>query len=223
MGQQFHRKRGGREAAILGLLLGIAAWAGAALAVPPVVLAQATLGSAAPSRPSADNEPIRLIPLPDPPGEPQGEAPQSSVLPETWPDAGPPRAATMPQPDMTPFSSPTMKVSLPPAPRPAGTRVFLHHSASSETERQRAHRLAEHLTRQGFYIAAIRAVDHDIKAGSVRYFFPEDRRPGEAVVRSLQAFYDEQGIAEPPREPRGFLDYTPKPHDGTIEVWLPNG
>ena len=84
-----------------------------------------------------------------------------------------------------------------------------------------AYRLTERLAEEGFYIADIRAVDQEIRSGSVRYFFPEDRGDSEAVVEALRDFYDEEGLGEPPQAPRPFFAYSPKPHDGTIEVWLP--
>ena len=104
-----------------------------------------------------------------------------------------------------------------------GPRVFVHYSRFREIDRNRAIRLARALRAQGFQVADIRPVDLNIRSGSVRFFFPEDRGNGEAVLRSFRQFYDEEGsLGEPPRQPQALTGYNPKPSLGTLEIWIPS-
>ena len=104
-----------------------------------------------------------------------------------------------------------------------GPRVFVHYSRFRDVDRDRAIRLARALRAQGFQVADIRPVDANIRAGSVRFFFPEDRGNSEAVLRSFRQFYDEEGgLGEPPRQPQGLTGYNPKPSFGTVEIWIPS-
>jgi hypothetical protein len=72
--------------------------------------------------------------------------------------------------------------------------------------------------RQGFDIVAIRAVAVAIGAGSVRYYFPGDRRAALTLANS----YNRQLAAVRPRigSPRDFGHYAPKPQPGTVEIWI---
>ena len=114
-------------------------------------------------------------------------------------------------------------VFAPPASPVPGARVFVHHSSFREADRQRAIRLAEQLRSQGLHVADVRAVDTAVRAGSVRFFFPDDRERSDGVLRALRRFYAEEGgLGEPPRQSQDLTAYTPKPNNGTIEVWLPS-
>jgi hypothetical protein len=101
---------------------------------------------------------------------------------------------------------------------PAGARVFVHHTAGNEADAAAARALADRLGREGFAVAAVRPVPLRIRAGSVRYYFARD---GD-VARALRAACNAH-LTPGPRCPRGPLDFShfsPKPAQGTVEIWL---
>ena len=66
----------------------------------------------------------------------------------------------------------------------------------------------EALTAGGFAAAGAEPVDFKISETNVRYFSPADKESAAAVARTLDARL------------RDFTDYSPRPPEGTIEVWL---
>lgn len=64
------------------------------------------------------------------------------------------------------------------------------------------------LTAGGFAAAGAEPVDFKISETNVRYFSPADQESAAAVAKTLGARL------------RDFTDYSPRPPEGTIEVWL---
>jgi hypothetical protein len=99
-------------------------------------------------------------------------------------------------------------------------RVFIHHAAGSHGDAALAQQLADHLRRQGFVVADVRAVDFVIGKPGVRYFFEGDRNASERLVDELGRFF-EQTALRAPDQASDFTHFEPKPRPGNVEVWLP--
>jgi hypothetical protein len=107
-----------------------------------------------------------------------------------------------------------------PALSPGEVRVFIHHVTERAADAALAHRLADHLQRQGFTVADIRPVDFSIGQPSVRYFFEDDRSASERLVDALGRFFEEAALRVPDHA-SDFTHFVPKPRPGNVEVWLP--
>jgi hypothetical protein len=101
---------------------------------------------------------------------------------------------------------------------PTQARVFIHHAAGAGNALP-AIQLAAYLQTRGFAVTDIRAVDVEIRAPSVRFFFGPDRPEGRRLVDAIGAFYA-KAPGQAPYEVADFSGFLPKPRRGTIEVWL---
>jgi len=102
---------------------------------------------------------------------------------------------------------------------PTPIRIFIHHTAGDGNALP-AIQLAAVLQARGFDVVDIRPVDFQIEQPSVRYFFDGDRRESRRLVEAIGAFYaEDRGPA--PGEATDFSNFSPKPRQGNVEVWLP--
>jgi hypothetical protein len=102
---------------------------------------------------------------------------------------------------------------------PTQAQVLIHHAAGAGNALP-AIQLAAYLQTRGFAVTDIRAVDVEIRAPSVRFFFGPDRPEGRRLVDAIGAFYA-KAPGRAPYEVADFSGFLPKPRRGTIEVWLP--
>ena len=102
---------------------------------------------------------------------PQATA-QSRATPEPVPPIARPAASVVDPHHAPPLVAAT---SADPAASSSPTRVFIHHTAGSDSDAAGARAVAERLRREGFEVVAVRRVPFAIRTGSVRYYFEHDR------------------------------------------------
>jgi hypothetical protein len=100
-----------------------------------------------------------------------------------------------------------------PAPDPPqrGTRVFVHHRASSSAAGAAAEDIAQTLRAAGFEVPAIRPAPFVPSTPVVRYFHEEDQAAAARLAGRLGRGWAIQD----------FRAFTPQPPPQTLEVWLP--
>jgi hypothetical protein len=77
------------------------------------------------------------------------------------------------------------------------------------------------LRERGYSVIDIRSVPVRIEQASVRYFFPRDRAPAEALHDALGDVLRDRGFSA--GDLKSMTGYQPSPRRGTIEVWVPVG
>jgi hypothetical protein len=102
---------------------------------------------------------------------------------------------------------------------PTPIRVFIHHAAGAGNALS-ALQLAAFLQTRGFAVTDIRPSDVEIERPSVRYFFERDRRETRRLVETIGAFFA-KAPGQGPDQAADFSRSSPKPPEGSVEVWLP--
>jgi hypothetical protein len=69
-------------------------------------------------------------------------------------------------------------------------------------------------------VVDIRPVDFQIEQPSVRYFFDGDRRESRRLVEAIGVFYA-KARGRGPDQATDFSHFSPRPSQGSVEVWLP--
>ena len=163
-------------------------------------------GGRAAAGPVAQEEGSGAVPVP------QATA-QSRATPEPVPPNARPAA-----PVLYPHRAPPLvaATSADPAASSSPTRVFIHHTAGSNSDAAGARAVAERLRREGFEVVAVRRVPFAIRTGSVRYYFEHDR----SAARRLADLSGPLAGSGRKRPPLDFSHYRPKPSPGTVEVWI---
>jgi hypothetical protein len=124
-------------------------------------------------------------------------------------------------PEASRETAPPPVPALPPAPSALNqARLFVHHSATP-SQAAVATDIAGRLRGGGLSVIDIRRIQGTVSAGSVRFFFPEDRKAAAGLAEMLSQFYRGRNV---PREFRllDFTHYNPKPRERTLEIWLPD-
>jgi hypothetical protein len=83
-----------------------------------------------------------------------------------------------------------------------------------------AMQLAADLQTRGFAVTDIRPVDVEIERPAVRYFFESDRPATRRLIAAIDAFFA-KAPAKTLAQAADFSHVSPKPPQGSIEVWLP--
>jgi hypothetical protein len=143
-------------------------------------------------------------------------APQAQRLPESTGRAEPRRP---PLPTSEPPASGAGAADEAAAAAPAQVRVFIHHTAGAENALP-AIQLAAYLQTRGFAVTDIRQVEVRIDQPSVRYFSDGDRPESRRLVDAIGAFFA-KAPGRGPDQAADFSRFSPKPPEGSVEVWLP--
>jgi hypothetical protein len=135
-----------------------------------------------------------------------------------WPDdhqqqASAPEAPESAKREGNPLTGSVGAVALPPI------QVFIHHTAGAENALA-AIQLAAYLETQGFAVGDIRPVDVEIERPAVRCFFESDRPATRRLAAAIDAFFA-KAPGEAPVQAADSSHVSPKPPQGTVEVWLP--
>jgi hypothetical protein len=102
---------------------------------------------------------------------------------------------------------------------PAAIRVSILHTAGAGNALP-AIQLAAYLQTRGFAVTDIRPVDVAIERPAVRYFFESDRPATRRLAAAIDAFFA-KAPGKAPAQAADFSHVSPKPPQGSIEVWLP--
>jgi hypothetical protein len=102
---------------------------------------------------------------------------------------------------------------------PAAICVSILHTAGAGNALP-AIQLAAYLQTRGFAVTDIRAVDVEIERPAVRYFSESDRPATRRLVAVIDAFFA-KAPGKAPAKAADFSHVSPKPPQGSVEVWLP--
>lgn len=127
-------------------------------------------------------------------------------------------------PDLPALAEETAASTDPPAPPiadqpPASSdgvrpeRVFVHHRAGSPTALRAAEAAAAAAREAGLPVMELRTVPTTPAIPEVRFFHAADSEAAARLARQLG----------PAWRVRDFRHYTPPPHAGTLEIWVPSG
>jgi hypothetical protein len=102
---------------------------------------------------------------------------------------------------------------------PGPIHVAILHTAGAGNALA-AMQLAADLLTRGFAVTDIRPVDVEIERPAVRYFFERDRPATRRLIAAIDAFFA-RAPAKTLAQAADFSHVSPKPPQGSIEVWLP--
>jgi hypothetical protein len=102
---------------------------------------------------------------------------------------------------------------------PGPIHVAILHTAGAGNALA-AMQLAADLQTRGFAVTDIRPVDVEIERPAVRYFFESDRPATRRLIGAIDAFFA-KAPAKSLAQAADFSHVSPKPPQGSIEVWLP--